>query len=81
MNADALTLTDAALALPQAQRADLAEVLISSLDLDEQTRIDTAWKAEIARRRNSLRLGESTPIPGEQVLRELMSPVASEPPR
>ena len=72
MNADVLTLTDAALALPQPQRADLAEVLISSLDLDEQTRIDAAWKAEITRRRNSLRMGESKPIPGEQVMREFM---------
>ncbi len=59
----------AALQLPRAERARLAERLIASLD--EDTEIEQAWAEEIRRRVHELRSGAVQPIPGEQVFAEL----------
>ena len=77
MNSNVQTVTDAALALPDAARADLAEILISSLDPDEQSRIDAAWKEEISRRRIALQRGEANTISEEEVMRKLKTPLAA----
>jgi putative addiction module component (TIGR02574 family) len=61
----------AALALPPGLRAMLAEHLLKSLDAQQQAEIDRLW-AEVAERRiQAVAQGTATPIPGEQVLREL----------
>ena len=59
----------AALQLPRAERARLAERLIASLDEDSE--IERAWAEEIERRVAELRSGKVKPIPGEQVFDEL----------
>lgn len=59
----------AAMQLPRAERARLAERLISSLD--EETEIEQAWAEEIRRRVHELGTGAVQPIPGEQVFAEL----------
>jgi putative addiction module component (TIGR02574 family) len=61
----------AALQLPRAERARLAERLIASLDEDAE--IEQAWAKEIRRRVEELRAGTVQPIPGEQVFAELKS--------
>jgi putative addiction module component (TIGR02574 family) len=59
----------AALQLPRAERARLAERLIASLD--ENAGVEQAWAQEIERRVTELRSGEVETIPGEQVFEEL----------
>jgi putative addiction module component (TIGR02574 family) len=59
----------AAMQLPRAERARLAERLIASLD--EEARVEQAWAVEIERRVAELRSGKVQPVPGEQVFEEL----------
>ena len=69
MLSSAETVEAAALQLPRAERARLAERLIASLD--EDAAIEQAWAEEIRRRVEELRTGRVQPIPGEQVFAEL----------
>lgn len=59
----------AAMQLPRAERARLAERLITSLDEDSE--IEQVWAEEIDRRVRELRSGKAQSIPGEQVFAEL----------
>ena len=59
----------AAMRLPRAERARLAERLITSLDEDSE--IERTWAKEIDRRVRELRSGKAQSIPGEQVFAEL----------
>ena len=61
--------TAAALQLTVAQRADLAERLIASIEPPAPLHPD--WEAEIARRIADLDAGRTKTIPGEQVFAEL----------
>lgn len=54
------------LKLPSHERARLAEVLISSLD--EEDEIAEAWVAEAERRYEELRTGKVQGVPAEDVL-------------
>lgn len=61
--------------LSEAERAEIAERLIRTLDAPdpspgEQARIDEAWVVEIRRRVDAVEAGEPT-IPAEQVLAEM----------
>ena len=58
----------AALALPPAERARLAQRLIESLDDDPE--VEEAWSAEIKRRLDAIDRGEVEMIPAEEVLSE-----------
>jgi putative addiction module component (TIGR02574 family) len=58
-----------ALRLPREERARLAEALITSLD--EESKIERAWSAEIKRRVEELRSGAIGSIPAEEVFAEL----------
>ena len=58
----------AALALPRAERARLAQRLIESLDADPE--VEEAWAAEIKGRLDSIDRGEAEMIPAEDVLAE-----------
>jgi len=62
--------TTKAMALPAESRAELAELLIQSLEEKEDEEIKSAWLAEIHRRDNEIRAGASVTKPADQVLRE-----------
>lgn len=61
----------AALALPPGMRAMLADHLLTSLDGDDQKRIDALWAEEAERRMKEIEDGVVTPIPGEEVMNRL----------
>lgn len=69
MSSTADHLESAALQLPRAERARLAERLIASLD--EEAQVERAWAEEIRQRVEDLRSGKVKPIPGEEVFDEL----------
>ena len=58
----------AALSLPEADRADLADRLLMSLDADDQREIDALWAQEAESRIEGYEKGEIEAIPGEEVL-------------
>ena len=67
---------DAALALTEKERADLAYQLIRSLDGPEptpaeQAEINAAWVEEIKRREKEIEDGTAELIPAEQVFAEI----------
>src|SRR5688572_27244850 len=75
MTADAKKILEQALALPEAERAVLIEVLADSM-LGNDDDVSPEWKAEIARRIEAVERGESRLIPGEAVearIRETLS--------
>jgi len=63
-------LTSQALSLPDERRAELAEILIRSLDEVESTSVKAAWLAEIRRRDQEIRAGQDVLRPADEVLRE-----------
>ena len=63
-------LTTRALALPAKGRAELAELLIQSLEETDDKDLKAAWLAEIHRRDQEIRAGASVTKPADQVLRE-----------
>jgi putative addiction module component (TIGR02574 family) len=63
-------LTTRALALPAKSRAELAELLIQSLEESDDTDLKAAWLVEIHRRDQEIRAGASVTKPADQVLRE-----------
>lgn len=60
-----------ALKLPSESRAQLADLLVESLDAAELGNIDRLWVAEAKRRRDEVRSGQVKTIPGEQALRKV----------
>jgi putative addiction module component (TIGR02574 family) len=64
-------LTTRIMALPSKSRAELAELLIQSLEEPDDQEIKSAWLAEIHRRDQEIRAGASVTRPADQVLREL----------
>ena len=62
-------ITEEALALPESQRAALADALLDSLDsnIADSGEIKTAWTAEIRTRRDDIIAGRVKTIPWEQV--------------
>ena len=63
-------LTTKAMALPAEHRAELAELLIQSLEEQDAQEIKSAWLAEIQRREQEIRAGAAVTKPADQVLRE-----------
>ena len=63
-------LTTRAMALPAENRAELAELLIQSLEEQDAREIKSAWLAEIQRRDQEIRAGVAVLKPADQVLRE-----------
>ncbi len=62
---------DEALTLPSNGRAYVAEVLLESLDFEEDFPVDAAWRAEIEKRCREIDTGEVELIPGEQAMAAL----------
>ena len=59
-----------AIALSAESRAELAEILIQSLEEKDEKAVKTAWLAEIQRRDQDIRAGAAVTKPADQVLRE-----------
>ena len=64
-------ISEAAMRLPPASRALLADNLVESLETEELDEIQRLWSAEAIRRRDEIRTGQVKPIPGEQVIAEV----------
>ena len=60
-----------ALALPEAERAEIAASLIRSLDPETDEDMDAAWAMEIQRRVEAIDRGEVRLIPWDDVTQEL----------
>lgn len=58
----------AALSLPRAERARLAERLLASLD--DEADVEEAWQDEVKRRLEAYRKGELEAVPASEVLQE-----------
>jgi len=63
-------ITSETLSLPTVERAELAEILIQSLDEKEDEDIRSAWLQEIRKRDREIRSGKAVLKPVDQVLRE-----------
>ncbi len=70
MTATLETIERAALNLPEAQRAFLADRLLSSLEGDGLDELDAVWLAEVERRYAEYKDGKRQPIPASEVLAE-----------
>lgn len=60
-------LLEAALSLPPAERAELADRLLTSLDSGPDRRIDNLWAQEAEDRLDAFERGEIKSVPAEQV--------------
>jgi len=72
-------LTARVMALPPKSRAELAELLIQSLEEPDEPEIKSAWLAEIHRRDQEIRAGATVTRPTEQVLREAREQPSGQP--
>ncbi|MSR65023.1 MAG: addiction module component [Verrucomicrobiae bacterium] len=59
------------LRLPETDRAELAELLIQSLDTEVDEDAESAWDEELARRQRRMEEGKSSSRPAEDVLAEV----------
>jgi putative addiction module component (TIGR02574 family) len=59
-----------AMRLPTRERAELAKLLLSSLD-PEAEEVEAAWKAEVGRRVDEILSGRAAGKPAEQLFAEL----------
>lgn len=76
MNAPIRELEASALALPESERARLAEKLLASSDRDPE--IEKAWAQEIRERLERYRNGEAETHPAESVPEEARERIANE---
>ncbi len=60
-----------AMSLPPDARAILADKLLHSLDSPGRGELDQLWAEEAERRVQQIKSGEVTPIPGEDVFKEI----------
>ena len=72
MSNDVQQLFNSALELSDQDRAELAGLLIGSLDESRDEDYEAAWNDEIAQRLNELKSGSVTTIPWTEVRRRLM---------
>ncbi|MGL5059661.1 MAG: addiction module protein [Microcoleus sp.] len=64
-------LMQAALSLPNALRAQLAERLVESLEFELDGTVQKLWTAEAKQRRDEIRSGIVEPIAGEEALAQI----------
>lgn len=74
MSPEVSDLLKKALALPDDERAALANTLLDSLEPTNQ-RVQEAWDEEVARRMADLKAGKAVTVPWEQLHRELLAMV------
>ncbi len=71
MNSEVANIAEKALSLSTPARAYIAEVLLESLDYEEDFPVSEDWLNEIRRRCREIDNGKAELIPGETVLRNL----------
>jgi putative addiction module component (TIGR02574 family) len=71
MNTQSQELLHSALALPDAERAEIAARLIRSLDTETDEDVDAAWAGEIQRRLEAINRGEVRLIPWDDVMQDM----------
>jgi len=64
-------IVEEAMGLPSESRAELADLLVQSLDLGALGHFERIWVDEARRRRDQVRAGEVETIPGESALRKV----------
>ena len=69
-------LAEQAMGLPSELRAQLADLLVESLDGEELGRIEQLWLDEAKRRRDEVRSGAVKTVPGEEALRKVRDSIA-----
>jgi Putative addiction module component len=67
-----------AMSLPSELRAQLADLLVESLEADDLGRVQDAWIAEAKRRRDEVRDGKVTTVRGEEALRRVRDSIRDE---
>ena len=72
MSAETTEILKRALALPSDERAALANTLLDSLTLPDQS-VEEAWDKEVTRRMEGLDAGKAVTVPWEQIRRELLA--------
>jgi hypothetical protein len=70
-------LAEQAMTLPGELRAQLADLLVESLESDDLGRIERLWVAEAKRRRDEVRSGEVETISGDDALRTVRDSLRS----
>lgn len=68
-------IAEQAMKLSGESRAQLADLLVESLDAEALGRIDQLWLAEAKRRRDEVRMGRVKTIPGDEVLRRVRNAI------
>lgn len=68
---DAKTITEHALKLAPAARAYIAEILIESLDYEDDFPVSDEWRQEIEKRCKEIDANSALLLDGEQVMAEL----------
>lgn len=68
---DAQTMTEQALKLTPAARAYIAEILLESLDYEEDFPVSDEWRQEIEKRCREIDANPALLLDGEQVMLEL----------
>jgi putative addiction module component (TIGR02574 family) len=71
MDYESQQLLRTALSLPESDRAEIAALLIDSLESESDGNVDAAWAAEIRRRIASIDNGDVTLIPWNTVMDEM----------
>lgn len=64
-------LTHEALELPVQERAELAHILIASIDESSDSEVSSAWEIELKKRVREIREGNVKGIPAEEVFAKL----------
>jgi putative addiction module component (TIGR02574 family) len=76
VTSEASRILDAAMKLPEGERAQLAAILMDSVgDGSSPEEIEAAWLAEAKRRLEAVERGESTPVPLDDMMRRLRAKV------
>jgi len=73
MNAKADAVLTLALDLPESERAELAAVLLESLEPPADVDVEHAWREEVARRVAAIDAGEVEMVPWDQVREQLIA--------
>jgi putative addiction module component (TIGR02574 family) len=71
MSSSADSVLDAALKLPEKERARVAAELVASLDGEPEDGVEAAWAVEVERRIAEVERGDASLVPWEQVREEV----------
>ena len=77
MSTTALKICVEALSLPRANRVEIAERLLASLENEKMNpKAERLWKAEIRRRRREIQEGKAKLIPADEVMRKALRAIS-----